>query len=1165
MPPSPSLRRSPGRELKADNHKRGHSLEGGILFKENEEDLALFNEVQNRERDNFLLHSSDDFEDTFSTKLRYFSDHKLGISVPVRGESSNLLNAEEEKNDYDWLLTPPDTPLFTSLDDEVPPLNLPQRGRPRSQPISISRSSTMEKSRRSSRGSASPNRLSPSPKSSSSVVQARGRTSSAPHSSPTPSLRHVSPLRRPSPPPGKPSTPTRRSTTPTPRRVSTSSISNAGSSGIRGISPVKSNRGNSASPKVRAWQSNIPGFPSEAPPNLRTSLADRPASYVRGSSPASRNGREFPSKSGRQSMSPTTTRSIGSSHSHDQDRFSSRSKGSIASSGDDDADSLLSIPIGSSEQLSTKRMGSSPNKRAPAFSKKPYRTVASSSAPKRSFDLALRQMDHRKSPQNMFRPLLSSVPSSTLYAGKTSAAQHAITSRNSITTSSNASSDQVTGGEHDTEGSEQNQEDVTSAFVESLEAPLVYTQEEVFDFDKADALNESITRETQDGSLCSQHADLCESFTVDCDTGSYKNYNNYSTGMATVAVSGTSDAALDHDGPEDKLLCQSCGNTYYATDITDGELNVCQDCRSDVFLTISNVVTAPISAGNSPVFSTKILEESGSFGITDPPVMVPVSAGVTSIADSGTRQHENTIKEHLSSYSEPIWDFLSTDSVSGNLVEGDKRHANPQVVGQPTTYSVPDGGTGDQQMKKSLDYPPVNASGGAGISVLLNRSSSGRGAFLQSRSFTASSNSYDDSSYVRDSAYSLRSSYGHGSLSASSSVDLGLYRQTEARVQRQLSGKQSDLENYRHDMNTKHRRTGSSLSAASNPALQTSSLTPSMLEQSPDASLSQVRNDAIVKLVDAQDQLLSSENMEEANVYIDGECRTMDASPSESSTHILDKHQLSMPTSFSNSEESSSYENGEDLPNNLKNVGAVEASAISLESSVVGDETAPSSSVGMVKGPKFSSQSSLDKISEIETENVHQGSPEMPSDTVSLSSRSSMDELLDPHNTTISDKDITLLAEPDISNDEHHTLEGSTVTVEGKGGSKARSLTLEEATDTILFCSSIVHGMAYDAATIAIEKENPAPLEGSRPMVTILGKANPERKDAQARTAVKRTSKPQKTKPRQAESDMKPPSNTNNDENIEVSTNRIVGAYDSDAKSMKAPPKLESKCNCTIM
>lgn len=39
-----------------------------------------------------------------ATKLSYFSDRKLGISVPIQGESSDILNAEEEKNDYDWLV-----------------------------------------------------------------------------------------------------------------------------------------------------------------------------------------------------------------------------------------------------------------------------------------------------------------------------------------------------------------------------------------------------------------------------------------------------------------------------------------------------------------------------------------------------------------------------------------------------------------------------------------------------------------------------------------------------------------------------------------------------------------------------------------------------------------------------------------------------------------------------------------------------------------------------------------------------------------------------------------------------------------------------------------------------------------------------------------------------
>lgn len=70
MPSSPAVRISPGRispgrELKGENHKRGRSLESGILFREKDDDLALFNEVQNVERENFLLQSNDDFDDMF--------------------------------------------------------------------------------------------------------------------------------------------------------------------------------------------------------------------------------------------------------------------------------------------------------------------------------------------------------------------------------------------------------------------------------------------------------------------------------------------------------------------------------------------------------------------------------------------------------------------------------------------------------------------------------------------------------------------------------------------------------------------------------------------------------------------------------------------------------------------------------------------------------------------------------------------------------------------------------------------------------------------------------------------------------------------------------------------------------------------------------------------
>lgn len=65
MPPSPALRSSPGRELRGSNHKRGHSFESGVRIREKDDDLALFNEMQTREREGFLLQSAEDLEDSF--------------------------------------------------------------------------------------------------------------------------------------------------------------------------------------------------------------------------------------------------------------------------------------------------------------------------------------------------------------------------------------------------------------------------------------------------------------------------------------------------------------------------------------------------------------------------------------------------------------------------------------------------------------------------------------------------------------------------------------------------------------------------------------------------------------------------------------------------------------------------------------------------------------------------------------------------------------------------------------------------------------------------------------------------------------------------------------------------------------------------------------------
>lgn len=1147
MPPSPAIRISPGREVKAENHKRGRSLESGILFREKDDDLALFNEVQNKEKESFLLQTSDDFDDMFSTKLRHFSDHKLGISIPARGASSDLLSVEGDKNDYDWLITPPETPLFPCLDDEAPAVSLAPRGRPRSQPIMISRSSTMEKGYRSSRGSASPHRLSPSPRSGTSTLQSRSRPFSANHSSPPPSSRHSSPSRRLSPPPSKP-IPAPRIGTPTPRRMSTGSAGATTPSRVRGASPVKTSRGNSASPKIKAWQSNIPGFSLEAPPNLRTSLADRPASYVRGSSPASRNG----SRSGRQSMSPTASRSVSSSHSHERDQFSSYSRGSVASSGDDDADSLQSVPISSSDRSVPKNIGASPNNRTTGFSKKPTKTL-SNSAPKRSFDLALRQME-RKGPQHMFRPLLSSVPSSTFYAGKASTHNRALTSRNSsITTSSNASSDQGTSGALDTEENEQNQDDVTSDFVKGRYPTM---HDEVFVMDHADAINEAIEdgiieelpafedEENDNPSRLISQFDAAESS------------SQLDTAPAMVSADVVLDGKYDYsdaDGIQDKEVCSGCSDMFPSSELVrEGDLWFCLECKS---LKIHSMETLPVKTVR------KDKEIPGDFvhnvecellEVLDQSVSISESVPVTGTGETEMHHLDSTANDDRHPYNEPSRDHEVLQSEKWELTVTDQ---------QDDVRSV-DCLTGHQQSLQSgiCSTSEVDVSEGTGISLLLKKSSSSKGHLVQSRSFTATNICYDDFSYVRDSVNSMRSSGGHSNASVSSSVDLGSSR--EARNQRQTSGRKSDIENYRYEIPSKHKRSISSLSGASVLGSQVPSTTPSCLGDSYElVSSNKDREVSGVTYADPHEQSLASEK-EAENACTDLESSIPFKAAAELSSDLMNVNSGGTPTeSILASHEPVSHVSGENPTNKSSNSINEETAVAELQTSTQGEDTMQSSCDDRVDAAEVPHLSSVSDIPEMEIQNADIVSCDSQSDVDSTNSKTYTDELLEPSVSVEQNGVVTTTAEEfGISVPVNCVLEESTVLLEDHGGTKSRSLTLEEATDTILFCSSIVHNLAYEAVNIAIEKENSS-MEVLRPTLTLVGKSNPDRRDTRSRPLGKRSSKSQKARQRRLETDIKPRSVIAETE--EKPTPRIVRSP-SKGDSMH-PPKLESKCNCTIM
>ncbi|CAI8598108.1 unnamed protein product [Vicia faba] len=1120
MPPSPAMRYSPGRET--------------------------------RERDSFLLQSSDDLEDSFATRLRHLSDVNVGISIPGRRGTSDLLNIDGDKNDYNWLLTPPDTPLFPSMDEDPPFANVASRGRP-SKPISISRSSTMEKSRRSSRGSASPNRLSPSPRSGTNTSQAGGRPSSLPNYSPTSSsLRYATPTRRSSPPPNKPITPASRSSTFTPRRLSTGSSGSIVSSGVRVNSPVKTTRGNSSSPKIRAWQTNIPGFSSEAPPNLRTSLADRPATYVRGSSPASRNGRESSGrestpKFSRQSMSPTASRSSSSIQSHDRDPFSSRSKGSVASSGDDDLDSLPSIPVGSLDRLSSRRDGSFSTNRTPAISKKSPRMMSPNSAPKKSFDSAFRQMD-RKSPQNMFRPLLSSVPSTTLYAGNANSAHRSLVSRNSsIATSSNATSDRVTIFAQDTEGIDHSQDDMASETDKTLYSDL---HEEVFAFDKIDGLDANIEHEINKESV-----DLLQNQNKGTNTvfGPTDAEGNESSETSHVR-----DVISETGSFENTAICSQCGCCYQVISQTEENIELCLQCSRKTILLRANLpeTVLAVSEGSSAI-STNMPKEEESSSVETSQLRTASELSQSPFGEHGYDESQtscselNRVRSQNSSNPSSLregGEHMPTNWLETNQSGVDYKKRNDEI--------------GDQMLDHYSDRPDMDMDlmEGTGISVLLKRSSSNKGPIVRARTFTATTISYDDLSLSRDSLNSIRSSTRPGSYSASSSTDFSSTKQTEFRMHRQLSGRKLDAD-CGHDLRIKPPSTaGSSFSIPSNhshhevglPNRETSGNT----ECSPVEEIPQVLHEyqalenTTTDLIQASP--IDSTFVEEEKLENDDSSRGNNACSSELLSHTAGVGpDDNIVTSFPDPGGCISYENIEDHSDIARSVSNTETSVRTPESSCHENLDVQSYDANELNASAIANCSTITE-SEIEGEDTDLASKHALDDLQELSARNPSN---DCHTASVSE----------LNASESHCTEESTVTVDCPGAGNTRSLTLEEATDAILFCSSIIHDLAYKAATIAMENECSGPFEGSEPTVTLLGKPDPDRKDIRRRPVGKRPVKTPKSKPKSVETGVKIVSGkTENDENIVESFTNNAGLPNKVDNSMK-PPKLESKCNCIIM
>ncbi|CAK9173568.1 unnamed protein product [Ilex paraguariensis] len=530
------------------------------LMREKEEELALFLEMRNREkeRDNLLFQNTEEFDAPFGSNQGGSPIFNIPSATNARKTGADdILNSDNDKNDYDWLLTPPGTPLFPSLEMESHKSVMSQTGTPKARPTSLKSrlanphpepaarnniaprqpalspglnvSSTGIRRPSSSGGPGSrpatptgrPNLTATSKSISSSVSKPTVTTVSKPtmtattkpSRSSTPTSRATVPATKPTVP-ARSSTPTARSTarsstptarstarsstptarstarsstpttrpsipasipaskstsravTPTRRPTAVSSVANTSAPPVKSPPPSVNRivpttarnpvppRASSPTVKSRPWKpSEMPGYSLDAPPNLRTSLPDRPISATRGrpGAPSVRSSSVEPVSNGRmrrQSCSPSRGRlPNGSVHS---------SGGSVPALNRAYAkanDNVSPVVIGNKmvERVINMRKlvppkqddKHSPRSNLSGKSSSPDSSGFGRTLSKKSLDMAIRHMDIRRTIPGNLRPLMTNIPASSMYSvrsGPTKSRTVSV-SDSPLATSSNGSSE----------------------------------------------------------------------------------------------------------------------------------------------------------------------------------------------------------------------------------------------------------------------------------------------------------------------------------------------------------------------------------------------------------------------------------------------------------------------------------------------------------------------------------------------------------------------------------------------------------------------------------------------------------------------------------------------------------------------------------------------------
>ncbi|KAJ6325118.1 hypothetical protein OIU76_012243 [Salix suchowensis] len=256
------------------------------MMKEKEEELALFLEMKKREKEQnnlLLINNTEEFDAPLGSKHGTLPIFNISSSTPARKTGADdFLNSENDKNDYEWLLTPPGTPLFPSLEMESQKTIMSQIGTPKArltalksrlanpQPEPVARGNLVSKQSASSPG-----------------LNSSGAAMRRPSSSGGPGSRPSTPTGRPTvttgPKPSRSSTPTSR-TTLSSAKPTVSAAKPTVSAAKLTVSAAKSTTSTmkstvparSSTPSRSAARSSTPTSRSSIPPSKSTSRAATP-------------------------------------------------------------------------------------------------------------------------------------------------------------------------------------------------------------------------------------------------------------------------------------------------------------------------------------------------------------------------------------------------------------------------------------------------------------------------------------------------------------------------------------------------------------------------------------------------------------------------------------------------------------------------------------------------------------------------------------------------------------------------------------------------------------------------------------------------------------------------------------------------------------------------